>query len=66
MTLIGLLLGCSIAATLIFIVFYALALFGGIEEEFEKGIGRLFPWLVAADVILGTIVFIKELICNFL
>ena len=41
MTLIGLLLGCSIAATLILIVFYAIALLGGIEEEFEKGIGRL-------------------------
>lgn len=66
MTLIGLLLGCSIAATLILIVFYAIALLGGIEEEFEKGIGRLFPWLITTDVILGTIVFIKELICNFL
>lgn len=66
MTLIGLLFGCSVAATLILIVLYALALFGGIEEEFEKGIGRLFPWLIAADVILGIIVFIKELICNFL
>lgn len=66
MTLIGLLFGCSVAATLVLIVFYALALFGGIEEEFEKGIGRIFPWLIAADVILGVIVFINELICNFL
>ena len=66
MTLIGLLLGCSIAATLILIVFYAIALLGGIEEEFEKGIGRLFPWLITADVILGTIVLIQELIYGFL
>ena len=54
------------SATILIIVFYALALFGGIEEEFEKGIGRLFPWLIVADVILGIIVFINELICNFL
>lgn len=66
MTLIGLLFGCSAAATLVLIVLYALALFGGIEEEFEKGIGRLFPWLIAADVILGIIVLIQELIYGFL
>ena len=66
MTIFGILLGISMSATILIIVFYALALFGGIEEEFEKGIGRLFPWLIVADVILGIIVFINELICNFL
>lgn len=62
MTILGILFGISMAMTLLLIVFYAFALFAGLENEYEKGIGKLLPWVMITDVILGIIVLIYELI----
>lgn len=62
MTIFGILLGISMGATILTIVFYALSLLAYSSEEVGEGFGKVLAYLMVADVIFGVLTLITYFI----
>lgn len=62
MTIFGILLGISMSATILTIIFYALSLLAYSSEEVGEGFGKVLAYLMVADVIFGVLTLITYFI----
>lgn len=62
MKIFGVLLGISMGATILTIIFYALSLLAYSSEEVGEDFGKVLAYLMVADVIFGVLTLITYFI----